>query len=373
MGPPLRLDLLLVGFGNVGRRFARLMEERRERLLRDEGLALRTVGIFTRRHGGVFDTDGIAADRVADASDAGGSLATAGVSLRPGWCAPAPSPPGEPGPDLSVAFIDQAVRTALAHEPSRHLVVVETTVLDIASGQPAIDHVRAALERGAHVVTANKGPVAFAWRELAALAKARNRSFLFEGAVMDGIPIFNLARETLPGVSVVGFRGVVNSTTNHILSAMEGGREFGEALAEMEAAGITEADPSLDVDGWDAAAKTAALANVLMDAGITPHAVARRGIRDLAGADVRAAMARGRRWKLVSSARLAGGGVVATVAPQELPAADVLGGLNGQQNALILTTDLLGEMAIVQLDAGLTATAYALVGDLGTIARRLRR
>ena len=373
MEQPLRLDLLLVGFGNVARRFARLLEARRGRLLRDEALELRTIGIFTRRHGGLFGADGIAADRIADALDTGGSLASAGASPSLDWHAPATAPAGARPPASAVEFIDRAVAAAFAREPSRHLVIVETTALDIGAGQPGIDHVRASLERGAHVVTANKGPVAFAWRELAALAMARNRSFLFEGAVMDGIPIFNLARETLPGVSVLGFRGVVNSTTNHILSAMERGREFGEALAEMEAAGITEADPSLDVDGWDAAAKTAALANVLMAAGITPHQIARRGIRELSGADVRAAVARGRRWKLVSSARLLEGKVQAAVAPEELPADDILAGLEGQQNALILATDLLGKMAVVQIDSGLTATAYALVSDLVTVGRRLRR
>src|SRR5205814_2673217 len=134
------------------------------------------------------------------------------------------------------------------------LVVVETSTLDIARGQPAIDHVRRALDAGAHVVTANKGPAAFAYHALARAAARAKRRFLFEGAVMDGVPIFNLARETLPAANVVGFRGVVNSTTNYILTAMEQGRAFDDALAEMQGRGIAEADASLDVEGWDAAA-----------------------------------------------------------------------------------------------------------------------
>jgi len=186
-------------------------------------------------------------------------------------------------------------------------VVVETTTLDIAAGQPAIDHVRAAISAGCHVVTANKGPAAFAYAPLHAEAERAGVSFLFEGAVMDGVPIFNLVRETLPAVNVLGFRGVVNATTNHILSALEDGEAFGPALARMQALGIAEADPSLDVDGWDAAAKTAALANVLMDARITPQTVERTGLTEASGAAALSAVERGKRLRLVAAARLRAG------------------------------------------------------------------
>jgi homoserine dehydrogenase len=196
-------------------------------------------------------------------------------------------------------------------------------------------------------------------------------SFIFEGAVMDGVPVFNLVRETLPALEVVGFRGVVNSTTNHILSALERGEPFGPALARMQEAGIAEADPSLDVDGWDAAAKTAALANVLMHAGITPHDVSRRGIDHASGPAALRAIDAGRRLRLVASAvRLPDGSLQASVAPVELPATDLLAGLRGQANAIIFETDLLGEIAICQLDGSLTHTAYALLSDLVTLHRR---
>ncbi len=199
-------------------------------------------------------------------------------------------------------------------------------------------------------------------------------SFLFEGAVMDGIPVFNLVRETLPVVDILGFRGVVNSTTNHILTALEDGDEFAPALARMQQLGIAEADPSLDVDGWDAAAKTAALANVLMDARTTPHAVRRTGLDSDSAAIARRAIGRGRRLRLVASAaRAADGAIEATVAPTELPATDLLAGLRGQANALVLRTDLLGEIAICQLDGSLTQTAYALLSDIVTIRKRAGR
>ena len=248
---------------------------------------------------------------------------------------------------------------------------METTTLDVSAGQPAIDHVRSAFAAGCDVITANKGPVAFAYASLSAEATAAGVSFLFEGSVMDGVPVFNLVREALPLVAVTGFRGVVNSTTNHILTAMEQGDAFDAALARMQAEGIAEADASLDIDGWDAAAKTAALANVLLDARTSPLAVDRSGICAADGARAREARANGRRLKLVASAvRESNGRVAARVAPVELAGSDLLAGLDGKANALLLQTDLLGEIAICQLEGTLTHTAYALLSDLVTIARR---
>jgi homoserine dehydrogenase len=337
----MRLDLVLIGFGHVARRFVRLAREMAEPLDRDHGLTLRICGISTARHGAAFDMAGIDALAAADAVEAGRAL-------------------GEPrtASDLIAA----------AANPEPAAVLIETTPLNVHTGQPAIDHIRAALGAGMHVATANKGPVAIAWAELDRLARARGLSFLFEGSVMDGIPVFNLVRETMPGVQVRGFRGVVNSTTNHILTMMEDGGEFGPALEEMQRVGIAEADPALDVDGWDAAAKAAALANVLMQAGLTPAAVDRTGIRNITGADVRNAVSRGRRIRLVATARDGR----ARVAPEELPSADPLAQLRGMQNAIVFETDLLGDVALTQLGGGLTQTAYALVSDLVTVARRMR-
>jgi homoserine dehydrogenase len=337
----MRLDLVLVGFGNVARRFVHLAREKADALGREHGLTLRVCGIVTGRHGTTFEETGVDAIAAAEAAEAGRTL-------------------GEARPAAEV------IRRAAALAP--RAVLVETTPLNVHSGQPAIDHIRTAFGAGLHVVTANKGPVAIAWNELNHLSRDRGVSFLFEGAVMDGVPIFNLVRETMPGVQVKGLRGVVNSTTNHILTMMEDGGEFGPALEEMQRAGIAEADPSLDVDGWDAAAKAAALANVLMAANLTPEKVDRTGIRDLRGADARAAVARGKRIRLVASVQSGR----ARVGPQELAAADPLAQLRGMQNAIVFETDLLGDIAVTQLGSGLTQTAYALISDLVTVARRIR-
>ena len=338
-----RADLALIGYGNVARRFVSLLEERREWLARECLLECRIVGVATRTHGARYDPRGI------DFAD-----------LNRDGQKPRAQPP--PAPHI----IER-----LGQSAADFRILVETTTLDIRSGRPAIDHVRAGIAAGCDVVTANKGPVAFAYAQLRDEACAANVSFLFEGAVMDGIPIFNLVRETLPAVEILGFRGVINSTTNHILTALERGEEFGAALARMQAEGIAEADPALDLDGWDAAAKAAALANVLMDARLTPADVRRTGISPEDAARARNALTRGKRLKLIASAvREPSGAVVATVQPVELAREDLLAGLDGKANALVLRTDLLGELAICQLEGNLTHTAYALLSDIVTIRRR---
>jgi homoserine dehydrogenase len=355
-------DLVLVGFGNVGRRFVRLLEECASELRNVHQIDWRVVGIATARHGVARDLRGLDVGRALDLAERGQSLSAIDAP-EPAGNGPAPS--ASPG----LRLIEQTAEAACKAGSLRPLVIVETTVLDIAAGQPAIDHVRAGLRGGAHVITANKGPVAFAYAELEERARKANRAFLFEGAVMDGIPIFNMVRETLPAVRISGFSGVVNSTTNYIITAMEAGREFTESLAEMQAAGIAEADASLDVDGWDAAAKASALANVLLEARTTPHRVERAGIRHLTGAAVRDAVARGNRLKLVARGERRGAEVVVRVGVEELPASHLFAILGGQQNALLLGTDLLGSFAIAQLGGGLAQTAYALVTDLVAVAR----
>jgi homoserine dehydrogenase len=355
------LDLLLVGFGHVGQRLARLLQEKSVALRRDYGLSWRVVGIATKRHGSAFDARGLDIVRALKLVEAGTSL-----DVLTGAESDRMLPPGASGLSL--------IRHATGESRLRrlqHLVVVETTLLDIERGQPAIDHVTAALRGGAHVVTANKGPVAFACRELQSMAESDHREFLFESAVMDGVPIFNLVRETLPVSDITGFRGVVNATTNYVLTAMEAGRGQDEALREMQEAGIAEADASFDIDGWDAAAKTAALLNVLMRGTATPKTIDRTGIRGVTPEAVRLAVERGKRIRLVARGTRQDGHAVGRVAPEELDAADPLANLTGVQNLLILHTDVLGDIGMLQLDGGLIQTAYGLLSDLVTIAKRV--
>ena len=348
----MRMDLVLVGFGGVARRFVRLLREREDQLARECDLSARVVAVATARHGCLVDPGGIDAVRAADLVGAGKPLSELGTGAG----------------TVAANALEVIARTP----GDGRTVMVETTVLDIQAGEPAVSHIRAAFERRQHVITANKGPIACAYRALRTEATWRGVEFFFEGTVLDGIPVFNLVRETLPVVRVTGFRGVVNTTANFALEAMEGGQELAQAIANMQRAGIAEADPSMDIDGWDAAAKAAALVNVLMDGDLRPADVRRTGIRGLSAAQVRDARAAGRRYKLVSSAWMEGGGIRAEVSPEQLPAEDPLAQLRGLDNALLLKTDLLGDIVITERDGTLTETAFALLTDLVAVRRRLR-
>ena len=347
------LSLVLIGFGNVARRFIRLLDETADRL----DFTWNVVGISTRRHGSVVDADGVDCRRALRVVESTQSLDLLDSA-----------PAQRTGVDVIRQAADRCAHTAAAGR----LVCVETTVLDIERGEPAVSHVRAALEARAHVVTANKGPAAFAYDELKALEQSADRRFLFEGAVMDGVPVFNLVRETLPALTITGFRGVINTTCNYILSELERGQEFDQALETMQRDGIAEADPTLDIDGWDAAAKTAVLVNVLMGGAISPHHVDRTGIRGITGANVRDARSRNTRVRLVATASRQNGDVKAVVQPEWLPFDDPLAHITDLQNALYLRTDLLGEIGIVQRSGDLTQTAYALLTDLSRISQRFK-
>lgn len=342
------LRLVLVGFGHVGRRLLELLDTTRDRL----PFTWRLAGVCARSRGGLLDPGGL---------DHAAVLASA-RRARP-W--------PRSGPGDGEAFLADALPVLHDACANGRVVVVETTVLDATHGEPALTHVRLALDARAHVVTANKGPAAFAFHELAALAALANRAFLFESAVMDGVPVFSLVADTLPALTVSAFRGVVNTTCGYILAALERGVPFAEALAEMQARGIAEADPSLDIDGWDAAAKAAVLANVLLDARITPHDVARSGIRALDPAELQRGVAQGLRLRLVSHGRREDGRVAVGAAPVWLAPDDPLAPVAGLENALYLSTDHLGEIGIVQRDGGLTQTAYGLLADLARISRQL--
>src|SRR5579872_3615541 len=243
-------------------------------------------------------------------------------------------------------------------------VLFEITSLNRETGQPAIDHLKAALELGAHAITANKGPVVHGYEELNALAHQRGRKFLFESAVMDGVPIFCLFRDTLPAVEVRGFRAILNSTTNFVLQQMEEGSTLNRAIFKAQELGVAETDPTDDLEGWDAAVKVAALATVLMKMPLNPQQVTRQGIGELHPLAVQAARRAGRPYKLLCQARRQGGSVHASVGPQQLPLSDALAWVNGTSSAICFETDIFPALTITETDPGVTETAYGLLADL---------
>ncbi len=320
----------LIGFGNVGRTFVSLLERKRERLADDYSVAWVVTGIATRSLGWLVKPSGFDAARVL-AGDFEGASTTGSIEH---WLA-------DSQPDA----------------------VFETTSLNPQNGEPAIQHLRAALQYGAHAISANKGPVVYGYEELTALAAKVRRKFYFESSVMDGTPIFNLFLECLPAINLSGFRGILNSTTNVILEAMEQGKSFDQAVRHAQAIGVAESDPANDIDGWDAAVKVCALATVLMRRPLKPHDVERVGIREITREDIDEASRQGQRYKVVCSAQVKGGRVHARVAPELLPLSDPLAQVAGTSSLISFTTDIFPALAIHEVDPGLDAVAYGLLTD----------
>ena len=257
-----------------------------------------------------------------------------------------------------------------------------------ASFRPAAtDHVLAAFRLGMDVVTANKGPIAWSWPEVSAAAAASGRRIRFESTVMDGLPVFSLLEYTLPDCTLLGFEAVFNGTTNFIIDAMGGGRTFDDALAQTQAEGYAEADPSNDIDGWDAASKAAALANVAMHAGITPADVERESLRDVPLERIVAARRAGRRLRLVCSAWREGGAggaspagpdaprgggpVRARLRAEELDIDHPLAAVSGESLGALLHTDLMADVLVSERHALVPQTAYGVYADLLHLCRKI--
>lgn len=330
--------LVFIGFGNVGRALIKLLDARRELVREQYGVEFIITGIYTRSHGVAINHQGLdihsALQYMAD-----------GRPLTPLSLDPAPSD--------SLEFI----RTCPGD------VLFENSPVNHHTGQPAIDHLRTGLENGMNVITANKGPVVHGYHDLKALADQKGKRFLFESSVMDGAPIFSLFREALPGLELRAFRGILNSCTNMLLSEMEKGRSFEEALEYGRQIGITETDPSADVDGWDAAIKVAALSTVLMGVPLLPVDVNRTGIRGISVDDIAKAKREGKRWKLVCSARREGKKVTATVAPEMVSPDSPLFSINGTSSYIQFETNSLPGLGIVESNPGPETTAYGLFAD----------
>jgi homoserine dehydrogenase len=342
------LNLALLGFGNVGQALARLLLRKQDELSARYELTFSVTGIATGAHGTAIDANGIDLKAVLDFSGAGNDRAWRLDSFS-----------SDPAPGDAIDFIRRCGAD----------VLFENTPVNYASGQPAIDHLKTALGLGMHAITANKGPVVYAYRELSELAGVNGRKFYFESAVMDGAPIFSLFREALPVAQLHAIKGVLNSTTNLILTRMETGESFESAVAYAQKIGVAETDPSGDVDGWDAAVKVAALVTVLMGIPLKPDRVRRQGIRMITVKDIERAQVEGKRWKLVCSAKRVGGGVQARVAPELVTPDSPLFQVNGTTSIVQFETDALGLLSVIEENPGPDTTAYGLLADFVNAAR----
>jgi homoserine dehydrogenase len=345
---PMELKLAFIGMGNVGRAFVRLLQRKQVETAKQYGITWVATAIATASHGSLISQTGLDLGEAVRRIESGRSIAGLGES--------------------------ELVPTAAEAIGRCHAdIVFETTPLNPADGEPAISHIREAFLRGMCVVTANKGPIAFAYRQLSRLAAERGVMFRFEGTVMDGCPVFNLAELCLPSARVLSFCGVLNSTSNLILTGMEDGRSMEECLAEAQQLGIAEADADYDLDGWDAAIKAVALANVLMGVDADTRAVERLGIKQLTPEDVKRASAEGQALRLVARADRSSVGAKISVRPERLPRSSAMGCVRGTSNVLILKTDVMGEIAVFENDPGIDQTAYALLSDMIRVHEELSR
>jgi homoserine dehydrogenase len=320
------MRVALIGYGNVGRAFARLLQRKHSIF------PFRIVAIHTARHGSAYDPKGLPVEP---------AFGTAAASVAD--------------------FLDQA----------KCEVVCEITTLNPATGEPALSHIRAAFARGRHVITANKGPIAHAYSALKEEARIAGVEFHYESTVMDGAPVFNMVRNCLPGVKILGFTGVVNSTTKIVIGAMREGKSMAEGIAEAQNLGVAEADADYDIDGWDSAAKTAVLANVLMDAWVTPLDVVRQGIRDITPDRVQELKRARQTLCLISRGQASPEGLKLEVRPEVLDETDLLASVHGTSNPILLHTDLMGSVGTVSLSPGVDQTAYGLFSDLVDIAKNV--
>jgi homoserine dehydrogenase len=271
----------------------------------------------------------------------------------------------EPGFSASEATVEEFLDRCRAE------VMIEVTPLEPSSGEPAISHIRAAFARGIHVITANKGPIAHAYAALRDEAARAGVMFRFESTCMDGAPVYNMVRQNLPGVEILGFTGALNSTSKIAVEAMRNGRTMEEGIEEARRLGVAEADASFDIDGWDSAAKTAALANVLMDARVTPMDVDRRGIGRLTTERVMELAAARKTVCLISRAKRSANGIRLRVRAEVIEDTDLLATMKGTSNLLLLHTDLMGTVGTVSISPTIEQTAYGLFSDLVDIARTL--
>ncbi|MDK2981909.1 MAG: homoserine dehydrogenase [Chloroflexota bacterium] len=338
------ISFCLIGFGNVAQAFARLILRKEDELREKHGVAFRMTAIATGRHGRAIDPDGLDLEKAL-------KLAEAGQSLD------------------SLSKVKAPAKNADFIQASGADFMLENSPVNYETGEPAISHIRAALENDMHVASANKGPVVHAYHELKALAAEHGHRYLFESAVMDGAPIFSVFREALPATNLFAVEGIFNSCTNLLIELMEEGNSFDEAVTYAQSIGIAETDPSGDIDGWDAAIKVAAVVTVLMDTPFKPQQVQREGIRDLSQTEIQQAKKEGNRWKLVCRAEKTDKGITASVAPEMVSPQSPLYSVSGTSSFALFKTDTLPGLGILEGNPSPDTTAYGLLADVLNILK----
>ncbi len=333
------LKLVLLGFGNAGQAFAKMLTDKQAEIRAVYGRGVKVTAIATASKGTILCETGIDLVKACADIDRDGTFA----DDTPGLCSLD-----------ALAVIEKADCD----------VICELTPLNIFTGEPAISHIKKAFQFGRHVITANKGPIAWAFQELREIAREKGLCFFYETTVMDGTPVFNLVEHTLKFCRVTEVSGILNSTTNYILEELAAGKDYDEILAAGKKIGFIEADPAMDIEGFDAAAKVTALLNVLMDAGITPDDVERTGIENITATDIKAAASRGKVIKLLCKGSRKDGSIHASVSPVEVDQNDSLASIDSTTSIVSITTDLMGKLSVIEHAPEIEQTAYGIFGDV---------
>jgi len=342
----MNFKLAFIGFGTVGQGLTEILLEKKDMLSKKYDFNWTVVAISDIMKGSVYDENGLEMSKILDIVKKGKKLDE--------------YPSGVKGLD-SLATIKETNADT----------IIEVTFTDVKTGEPALTHIKTALSTGKNVVSTNKGPVVKQAVELLKMAESNNAHYGFEGVVLAGTPALNLARFSLAGNKINGFKGILNGTTNYVLTRMEEGMSYDDALEKAQELGYAEADPTGDVEGLDALGKVVILSNVVLGKNIDWKDVERKGITEITKEDVEKAKAEGKRWKLIGSAEVQpDGSVKAKVWPEKLPLSDPLAGVGEAINALTYYTDELGPITIVGPGAGRRETGFSLLIDLLEINRK---
>lgn len=343
---PRPLKLLLLGYGHVAQAFIPLLAARSEWLHQTYGILPTICGIGTRSQGYFLHPEGLNIATPANSNDVLSWFTSTGQPVN-----------------NAQEFIQQGKTNGAS-------LFIELTTLNPHDGQPALMHIRTALKASMDVITANKGPVAYAQAELQSLAQRQHVQFRFESTVMDGFPLINLAEFTLPAVGMRSFRALLNTTSSYVLHLIEQGHSLEHAILQAQQLGIAESNPWYDLDGLDAAMKTTILANNLLDGRLIPSQVKRTGLRNISLEEIRTAATMGTPIRLVSYAHAKDGLITAEVSPQQIDINDALHIAVGTTSVLSLETSAMGSITLVEHEPTVIQTAYGILSDLITILRQ---
>ncbi len=338
----MKQKIALLGFGTVGQGLCEILLDKKEYLKEKYNYEFSVVAVADFAYGNVYNPEGLDIEQMLEEAKAKKKFTK----------------------DISNLDNIELIKKCNAN------VICELTYTDLETGGPAIEHCKAALSSGKSVVTSNKGPAALKYPEMKKLADANGVKFMIEGTVCAGTPVINLTNGPLAGCKISKIRGILNGTTNYMLSEMEKGMAYDEVLKVAQELGYAEADPTGDVEGYDARGKVTILANIVMGAKLNISDVSCQGITKITPADIEKAKEENSRWKLIGSVELKDDGTVTgSVAPEMIPMTHPLAGIMGATNALTFTTDLLGDVTIVGPGAGRIETGFSILTDLISITQ----